>query len=174
MPAFAEIGGTVALDVGADYSGTTVNVWLQTPEPLLLGSVLVDDAGRITVSLPTELEAGDWTIAVSDVDDAVLGWDAIEIVPSASTPVPTPTSTSSATPTATSSPTATATATATAGSGATSTPPAGGAGGTHTPDALANTGFDGTATFGWIAGVGALLLGLGAYGLTRRRHHHQS
>lgn len=174
MPASAEAGGTIALGVGADYAGATVNVWLQTPEPILLGSVLVDDAGSITVTLPAELEPGARTLAVSDATDAVIGWDAIEIVPGASTPAPTaaptPTVTPTTSPTSTSgeTPTASASPTATAGPGSTSTTPP--AGGTHTPDALANTGFDGAATFGWIAGIGALLLGLGAYGLTRRRH----
>ncbi|MBA8815413.1 5'-nucleotidase [Microbacterium halimionae] len=76
-------GGMVTVNVGTQYSGEWVTVWLHsTPQQLMdingNGWLQVSTAGTVTVQLPAGV-TGDHRLVVLDADGNVIGWQAITI-----------------------------------------------------------------------------------------------
>jgi 5'-nucleotidase len=73
-------GATITIHVGTQYAGDWVTVWLYSTPRQLGGWHLVDAAGNVTVTLPTDL-TGDHRLVVLDASGQVIGWQAVSIAP---------------------------------------------------------------------------------------------
>lgn len=76
-PDSAVAGGTVEIEVGAQYAGQTVHVFMFS-EPTYLGEHLVDSAGFVRVKLAEGL-AGVHRLAAYDVTGGLIGWQRLVI-----------------------------------------------------------------------------------------------
>lgn len=77
-PTLAAPGARIAVLVGAEHAGETVDVWLHST-PVHLGRVVVDAQGLVWVTLPADAPAGAHRIVVVAADGTLLGWDDITI-----------------------------------------------------------------------------------------------
>ncbi|WP_166996679.1 bifunctional metallophosphatase/5'-nucleotidase [Paramicrobacterium fandaimingii] len=76
----AKAGESITIDVGADRAGDWVSVWLHsTPIQLSDGWVQVSAEGTVTVTIPSDVAAGDHRIVVLDANGDVIGWQDITI-----------------------------------------------------------------------------------------------
>ncbi|WP_244971387.1 bifunctional metallophosphatase/5'-nucleotidase [Paramicrobacterium chengjingii] len=77
----AKAGESISIDVGADRAGDWVSVWLHsTPIQLSDGWVQVSDEGTVTVTIPSDVAAGEHRIVVLDANGDVIGWQDIMIL----------------------------------------------------------------------------------------------
>jgi len=81
-PSEVRPGQAVTITVGAEYAGTTVNVWMHST-PVLLGTVTVSAAGTVRVVIPADATAGAHRIAVLAADGTLIGWDNVTVAASA-------------------------------------------------------------------------------------------
>ncbi|WP_460772421.1 ExeM/NucH family extracellular endonuclease [Microbacterium sp. GXF7504] len=70
-------GGTITINVGVQFSGQWVSVWLYS-DPVFLGQHQVDAQGNITVRLPDDV-TGSHRLVVVGPDGAVIGWQQVTI-----------------------------------------------------------------------------------------------
>ena len=78
-------GGTISIEVGTQYAGRFVSVWMRSV-PVNLGSWLrVNTLGSVTTTIPANTAAGTHRIIVQDSTGAVVGWTEIRVTAAAST-----------------------------------------------------------------------------------------
>lgn len=77
-PSSAAAGQTVTIQVGTQYAGQTVWVWLHST-PISLGSHVVTTAGTVTVTLPAGVDLGTHRLVVLDAEGNVIGWTEITV-----------------------------------------------------------------------------------------------
>lgn len=78
VPNSVVAGNTVTVNVGADRAGQTVNGWLFST-PTSLGQAVVDANGNATFTIPEGVPAGSHRLAVTDVNNNLIGWGNIEV-----------------------------------------------------------------------------------------------
>lgn len=67
-------GQQISVDVGTEYAGEFVSVYLHSTPTQLGGWVQVDSAGRVEVAVPQGMETGSHRLVVQDATDEVIGW----------------------------------------------------------------------------------------------------
>ena len=72
-------GATITVNVGTDYAGDKVDVWLLST-PVHLGTHTVSAAGTVTVTIPANTPAGAHRIAVLAADGTTIGWYGLTVV----------------------------------------------------------------------------------------------
>ncbi|WP_165143322.1 glycoside hydrolase [Microbacterium endophyticum] len=77
-PAEVVAGQNITIQVGEEYAGESVDVWLFST-PRHLGTVVVTAAGEVTVRIPADVPAGDHRIVVTDASGAVIGWNPLRV-----------------------------------------------------------------------------------------------
>ncbi|MFC5929479.1 ExeM/NucH family extracellular endonuclease [Cryobacterium melibiosiphilum] len=91
-------GETITIDVGVEYAGQFVSVWMRSV-PVNLGSWLqVSAQGFVTVTIPANTAAGTHRIIVQDATGAVIGWTEIQVAAAASSTASLPSMGIDATP----------------------------------------------------------------------------
>ncbi|HEY0215417.1 MAG TPA: lamin tail domain-containing protein [Cellulomonas sp.] len=77
-PASATAGRQIAILVGLQHAGETVDLWLHST-PVFLGRVVVGADGYVRVTLPADAPAGAHRIAVVTADGTLIGWDDVAV-----------------------------------------------------------------------------------------------
>ncbi|WP_243696948.1 ExeM/NucH family extracellular endonuclease [Labedella endophytica] len=73
-------GDEITAFVGTEYAGDWVAVWMYSAPTLIADWQQVSAAGTVTATIPLDATAGEHIIAVTDADNAVLGWDTITVL----------------------------------------------------------------------------------------------
>jgi 5'-nucleotidase len=156
-------GKTIVINVGSDWIGKWVSVWLYS-EPVLIsdGWTQVDADGNVTVTIPAGTEPGAHRIAVQDASGAVIGWTDVTVL--APTPGTDPGVDPGQNP-------GTGAGNGT-GAGTGSGTGTGGTGAGNGAGSLSNTG--GELTQGLLAGLLLLLAGGGVFTAARLRRTRQN
>lgn len=81
-PATVVQGGTITITVTGDHAGEEVDVWILST-PAHLGTFVLPESGRLTVTIPSSVPAGPHRIAVLAADGTVIGWYGIVVTPAA-------------------------------------------------------------------------------------------
>lgn len=71
-------GQTIVVDVGTGRAGQSVDAWIFSV-PRHLGTSVVTAAGTITVTIPSDLPAGQHRLAVTDASGSVIGWYSLTV-----------------------------------------------------------------------------------------------
>ena len=77
-PTTAAPGERITVGLGASRSGAGVWVWIHS-EPMLLGAVAADAAGRIRVSIPEGVTQGDHRVVIRATDGSLVGWAPVRV-----------------------------------------------------------------------------------------------
>ncbi|WP_154792029.1 hypothetical protein [Occultella kanbiaonis] len=83
LPPSARAGGSLTVNVGAEYAGTEVGTFLySTPlgDATGLGTTVVAEDGTVTITLPADARARA-RLAVLAADEVILGWDDLTVIP---------------------------------------------------------------------------------------------
>jgi hypothetical protein len=72
-------GQQLPVQVGIEYAGQWVSVWLRTPTTDLGGWHLVADDGSVMVLVPDSFPPTYHRLVVQDADDAVIGWTTVRV-----------------------------------------------------------------------------------------------
>lgn len=71
-------GGSVTLVLGALHAGDTVCGWL-SPGQTALGTAVVAADGAVSFTIPADVAAGTYRLAITDADGTILGWVELEV-----------------------------------------------------------------------------------------------
>lgn len=79
LPEEVAQGETVTVNVGEEYAGEEVEVWMFST-PRVIGSGTVSAGGTIAVTIPADAELGDHTVAVYLMSGELIGFQGITVV----------------------------------------------------------------------------------------------
>jgi 5'-nucleotidase len=72
-------GAVMTIDVGAQYAGQFVSVWMLSTPTNLGGWTQVNSAGTVTATIPATATAGTHRVVVQDASGAGIGWTEIRV-----------------------------------------------------------------------------------------------
>ena len=78
-------GDRITIDVGTQYAGQFVSIWMLSTPTNLGGWQQVSSAGTVTATIPVMATAGLHRIVVQDASGTVIGWTEIRVSASAVT-----------------------------------------------------------------------------------------
>lgn len=84
VPESGSVGHAVTVQAGAELAGSTVNGWLFST-PTYLGASTVDSSGNVVFTIPDSVPAGAHRLAITDAQNNLIGWGAIQIDTAAAT-----------------------------------------------------------------------------------------
>lgn len=78
-PDKARQGARITIQIGIEYAGDWVSVWLHDPKDRLGGWRQVAADGTVKVRVPADYPTGQHKLAVQDRDDDLIGWTKINV-----------------------------------------------------------------------------------------------